>query len=42
MIFNIDLANTLSTLKYKVFKKTGIAPLNQIIKFANNALVNDA
>lgn len=29
-------------LKFKIFKEIGIAPLNQIIKFANNALTNDA
>lgn len=42
MEFTIDLSNSLSTLKYKIFKKTGIPPMNQIVKFANNALINDA
>ena len=38
----ISLENTLSVLKYKIFKETGIHPSNQIIKFANNPLLNDA
>lgn len=42
IVVNIDLTNSLATLKDKIFKKTGIPPMNQIIKFANNALVNDA
>jgi hypothetical protein len=42
MAFNIDLSNSLGVLKYRIFKKTGIPPANQIVKFANNALINDA
>lgn len=42
MTFNIDLSNNLAVLKYKIFRKTGIPIANQIIKFANNALINDA
>jgi len=42
MSISIDLSNTLSTLKHKIFKKTGVPPMNQIIKFGANALVNDA
>lgn len=42
MTFNIDLGNSLSVLKYRIFKKTGIPPANQIIKFANNTLTNDS
>ena len=42
IVVNIDLTNSLATLKHKIFKKTGIPPMNQIIKFANNAFVNDA
>lgn len=41
-VINVDLTNNLSLLKNKIFTKTGIPPMNQIIKFANNALVNDA
>lgn len=37
----IDLENTVSVLKYKVFKATRIHPNNQIIKFANKPLGNN-
>ena len=39
---NVDLKNPLSLLKYKVFLHSGIHPINQIIKFAGNALTNEA
>ena len=39
--FKIDLQNSLYYLKYKIFKETNIHPTNQILKFANNPLVND-
>ena len=39
--FKIDIENSLSVLKYEIFKETNIHPLNQIIKFGNNPLVND-
>lgn len=38
----IDIANTVSTLKYRIYRKTGIPPMNQILKFGGNALINDA
>lgn len=38
---DIDLENTLSALKYKVFKATRIHPNNQILKFANKPLGNN-
>lgn len=37
----IDLDNTLSVLKYKIFKMTQIHPQNQTIKFANKPLANN-
>ena len=37
----VDLDNTLSVLKYKLFKITRIHPKNQILKFANKPLIND-
>lgn len=37
----IDLGNTLSVLKYRIFKITQIHPQNQIIKFANKPLANN-
>ena len=39
--FEIDLDNTVSVLKYKIFKATRIHPLNQIVKFATKPLSNN-
>ncbi len=39
--FEIDLSNTLSVLKYKVFELSKIHPSNQILKFGNTVLAND-
>lgn len=38
----ISLSNTLSVLRYKIFKEKGIHPFNQIIRLAGNPLLNDA
>ena len=40
-VYSIDLENSLSVLKHKIFKDTSIHPSNQTIKFANNPLLND-
>jgi hypothetical protein len=42
LTIEIDLANSISILKYKIFQKIGVPPLNQILKFGGNALINDA
>jgi hypothetical protein len=39
--FEIDLTNTLSVLKFKVFELSKVHPSNQILKFGNNILSND-
>ncbi len=39
--FDIDLANTVSVLKSRVYELTKIHPLNQILKFGNAVLAND-
>ena len=39
--FEIDLENTLSVLKFRIFEKLGIHPSNQILKYGNNPLIND-
>ena len=39
--FEIDLNNTLSVLKYRVFELSKVHPSNQILKFGNTILSND-
>ena len=39
--YQIDLDNSLSVLKHRIFKDTQIHPANQTVKFANNPLIND-
>lgn len=39
--YQMDLDNSLSVLKHRIFKDTRIHPANQIIKFASNPLIND-
>ena len=41
-VVEIDLQNTLTVLKYKIFRITNIHPNNQILKFANKPLTNNA
>jgi hypothetical protein len=39
--FEIDLSNTVSTLKYQLYQMTKIHPSNQILKFGTTVLTND-
>ena len=41
-VFNIDLENPLSVIKYKIFTQCGMHPNNQIIKFGGNPLTNES
>lgn len=39
---DIDITNTLAVLRYKIYESTKIHPSNQIIKFGNLPLTNNA